>query len=87
MRVVTIDGPAGAGKSTVARAVAERLDWRYLDTGAMYRTVALAAIRNAIPLDQAEALAALASKMDAQFLPGVSCSMDTIFLRIFAASR
>ena len=41
--VIAIDGPAGAGKSTVARAVAERLGFTYLDTGAMYRAVALAA--------------------------------------------
>jgi CMP/dCMP kinase len=43
--VVAIDGPAGAGKSTVARAVAERLGFTYLDTGAMYRSVALAALQ------------------------------------------
>jgi len=43
--IVTIDGPAGAGKSTVARALARRLGFRFLDTGAMYRTVALASIR------------------------------------------
>ena len=42
-RVVTIDGPAGAGKSTVARRLADRLGWRFLDTGAMYRAVTLAA--------------------------------------------
>ena len=42
MTVVAIDGPAGAGKSSVARAVAERLGFTYLDTGAMYRSVALA---------------------------------------------
>ena len=41
--VIAIDGPAGAGKSTVARAVAQRLGFTYLDTGAMYRAVALAA--------------------------------------------
>lgn len=45
MTVVAIDGPAGAGKSTVARAVAKALGWRYLDSGAMYRSVALAATR------------------------------------------
>ena len=70
MRVVTIDGPAGAGKSTVARAVADQLNWRYLDTGAMYRTVALAALRNGIGLDQPDALADLASRLEVQFLPG-----------------
>ena len=45
MRVVTIDGPAGAGKSTVARGLADRLGWRFLDTGALYRAVTLAALR------------------------------------------
>lgn len=45
MTVVAIDGPAGAGKSTVARALAERLRYTYLDSGAMYRAVALAALR------------------------------------------
>ena len=49
-RVVTIDGPAGAGKSTVARRLAERLGWRFLDTGAMYRAVTLAALRAGIDL-------------------------------------
>ena len=45
MRVIAIDGPAGSGKSTVAKAVAERLGLQYLDTGAMYRSVAFAALR------------------------------------------
>jgi len=45
MRVIAIDGPAGSGKSTVARAVAERLHLKYLDTGAMYRAVAFAVLR------------------------------------------
>ena len=44
--IIAIDGPAGAGKSTVARAVAERLGYTYLDTGAMYRCVALAWLGN-----------------------------------------
>jgi cytidylate kinase len=48
MRVIAIDGPAGAGKSTVARALAERLDLEYLDTGAMYRGVAFSALRRGV---------------------------------------
>ncbi len=48
MRVIAIDGPAGSGKSTVARRLAERLDLAYLDTGAMYRAVAFAALRRGI---------------------------------------
>jgi cytidylate kinase len=58
--VITIDGPAGAGKSTVARAVAEELGYRYLDTGAMYRAVTLAALRAGVDSDDAAGLAALA---------------------------
>jgi cytidylate kinase len=53
MTVVAIDGPAGAGKSTVARALAERLGYTYLDSGAMYRAVALAALRDGVEPSQA----------------------------------
>lgn len=53
--VVTIDGPAAAGKSTTARAIAERLGWRYLDTGAYYRALALKARRKGVPGDDAAA--------------------------------
>ena len=60
MRVIAIDGPAGAGKSTVARALAERLALQYLDTGAMYRAVTFAAIRRNVPLDDTVAVADLA---------------------------
>jgi len=53
MRVIAIDGPAGSGKSTVARALAERIGLRYLDTGAMYRAVAFAALRRGVdPADE-----------------------------------
>ncbi|HEX5714011.1 MAG TPA: (d)CMP kinase [Solirubrobacterales bacterium] len=58
--VIAIDGPAGAGKSTVARAVAAELGFTYLDSGAMYRCVALAASEAGIDLDDGEALGELA---------------------------
>jgi len=57
--VIAIDGPAGAGKSTVARAVAERLGFTYLDTGAMYRAVALAAGRSGRPAGEVAAAVAI----------------------------
>ncbi len=60
MRVIAIDGPAGAGKSTVARALAARLGLEYLDTGAMYRAVTLAAMRRGIDTTDLEQVAALA---------------------------
>ena len=58
--IVAIDGPAGAGKSTVARALAERLGFRYLDTGAMYRAVTWLAMQRRVDLGDAKALAELA---------------------------
>jgi cytidylate kinase len=62
--VIAIDGPAGAGKSSVARAVAEELGFTYLDSGAMYRCVALAAIEAGIDVDDGEALGALARGLE-----------------------
>ncbi|MBV9410769.1 MAG: (d)CMP kinase [Acidimicrobiia bacterium] len=64
MPVVAIDGPAGSGKSTVARAVAKRLGLAYLDTGAMYRSVAFAAIEHGVDPTDGEELAKLASGLD-----------------------
>lgn len=61
-KVIAIDGPAGAGKSTVAKLLAKKLGYLYIDTGAMYRTVALAAIEKGISLDDAEKLTDLAEK-------------------------
>ncbi len=66
--IITIDGPAGAGKSTVARALARRLGFRYLDTGAMYRAVALAGMRRGVAWDRPQQLAELAGKLDVQAL-------------------
>jgi len=62
--IVTIDGPAGAGKSSVAKALARRLEFYHLDTGAMYRAVALAGLRHGIDWDRPEQLAELAAGLD-----------------------
>jgi len=59
--IVAIDGLAGAGKSTVARRVSERLGFRYLDTGAMYRALTWLAMQRGVPLDKGERLAELAA--------------------------
>lgn len=77
--IVAIDGPAGAGKSSVARAVARRLGFSHLDTGAMYRGVALAALRAGIDPADEEALAALAGSVDIGLRPdagGVRLLLD-----------
>ncbi len=59
--VIAIDGPSGAGKSTVGRALAEALSYTYLDTGAMYRAVAVRALERNTPLDDSSALARVAA--------------------------
>lgn len=61
--IITIDGPAGAGKSSVAKMLARRLGFRFLDTGAMYRAVALAAMRRGLDWDVPDDLAQLAKKI------------------------
>lgn len=62
--IVTIDGPAGAGKSSAARALADRLGFRFLDTGAMYRAVTYAALQQGVDLADEESLAELAAEVD-----------------------
>jgi len=68
--VVAIDGPAGSGKSTVARALADRLGYTFLDTGALYRAVALMAKRQGIPWDDGLRLGKLAGELDIVFVRG-----------------
>ncbi|HET9060765.1 MAG TPA: (d)CMP kinase [Acidimicrobiales bacterium] len=63
-RVIAIDGPAGSGKSTVARSVAARLGCDYLDTGAMYRAVAFVAMRNGVDPDDSTTVAKLAENIE-----------------------
>jgi len=65
--IVTIDGPAGSGKSTAARRLAERLGFHYLDTGAMYRAVALACLREGIELADDAKVAAAARRIEISF--------------------
>ncbi len=65
--IIAIDGPAGAGKSTTARALAGRLGFAYIDTGAMYRTMALAALEAGLDLEDAEKIGALAQSLPLRF--------------------
>jgi cytidylate kinase len=67
--VIAIDGPAGAGKSTIARSLAERLGYTYIDSGAMYRAVALWAIRHNVELEDAHRLEQLAHAAEIELLP------------------
>lgn len=68
--VIAIDGPSASGKGTVAQLVAEKLGFHYLDSGALYRLLALAAGRQGVPLDSEEALARLAEGLDIRFEQG-----------------
>jgi CMP/dCMP kinase len=65
--IITIDGPSGSGKGTVSRAVAKALGWSLLDSGALYRLVALAGRRASVSLDDGAALGQLASRIDIRF--------------------
>jgi len=66
--VLTIDGPSGSGKGTIARLLAKRLGWHLLDSGALYRITALAAQRRGIDLQDAAAIAELAAHLDVRFV-------------------
>lgn len=68
--VVTIDGPSGAGKGTISQLLANKLGWKLLDSGAIYRVLALAAIHHDVELDNEEAITLLAAHLDVQFLAG-----------------
>lgn len=69
--VIAVDGPAGSGKSTIARETARRLGYLYLDTGAMYRAVALRALETKTPLDDPDRLIALTKELQIELEPGV----------------
>ncbi|MCS5712023.1 (d)CMP kinase [Candidatus Berkiella aquae] len=65
--VITVDGPSGGGKGTLSLMLAKKLGWHFLDSGALYRVLALAAIRHSVALDNHEALAVLAAHLDVIF--------------------
>ena len=67
--VITLDGPGGSGKGTIARLLAERLGWHLLDSGALYRLTALAARRAGVDLDDARAVAEVARNLPVRFEP------------------
>lgn len=91
--IVTLDGPAGAGKSSTARALARRLGWFYMDTGAMYRAATLVALERQVPLDEPAALAAVADSLsivfrdDRVFVDDRDVSAEIRTERITAATR
>jgi len=91
--IITLDGPAGAGKSSAARALAARLGWCYMDTGAMYRAVALTALERGIPLEDSARIAALAEQIRIEFrdgrvnVDGRDVSVDIRTEHITAATR
>jgi len=67
--LITIDGPSGAGKTTVSRMLADRLEYRYIDTGALYRGVALAAISSGLNPDDDNGLEKLCNTLKISLLP------------------
>ncbi len=71
-KIIAIDGPAGSGKSTVARALASALGWAFLDTGAMYRAVTCEALDQGVDVNDQRAVAALAASLRLTTLPRVT---------------
>jgi len=78
--VITIDGPSSSGKGTIARLLAQELEWHFLDSGALYRLTALAAQRHAISYDDEEGLETLAAHLDVQFVADESQGLTQVFL-------
>ncbi len=69
-KIITIDGPAGAGKSTLARRLAEKLNWTYLDTGAMYRAVGLSASEKGVDVNDEDGLSEVLRALELRVAPG-----------------
>lgn len=78
--VVTLDGPSGAGKGTISYLLAQKLGWHLLDSGAMYRVLALAALHHGISLEDEKSLGQLASVLDVEFRPAVDTPVCEVIL-------
>lgn len=76
--VITIDGPSGSGKGTISQLLAQDLHWNFLDSGALYRLVALVATQRGVSSDQESALAQLAATLDVSFAP--SAALEAVVL-------
>lgn len=68
--MITVDGPSGSGKGTLSRLLARELGWHFLDSGAIYRLLALATIKTATPLNEVDSLVALAGQLEVTFSTG-----------------
>jgi cytidylate kinase len=78
--VITIDGPSASGKGTISALVARALGWQMLDSGALYRLVAYAALKRSVPLNDVEQLQRIAGDLDVRFEAGVNSQETTIYL-------
>jgi len=76
--VITIDGPSGAGKGTVSQIIADKLGWHFLDSGALYRLLALAVAHHGMNMDDADTLKVLAEHLDVQFQQGENGGTEII---------
>lgn len=85
--VITIDGPGGSGKGTLAGMLAARLSWKLLDSGALYRLLAHAATKHDVALTDEQALAGLAAQLDVQFIPGADGSEQQVVLEGLDVTR
>ncbi|MEQ6884544.1 (d)CMP kinase [Salicola sp. Rm-C-2C1-2] len=78
--VLTVDGPGGAGKGTISQLLARKLGWHLLDSGALYRLTALAAMKQAVAFDDETALAGVAGALDVRFEPSPGDEPARVFL-------
>lgn len=78
--VITIDGPSGTGKGTISQLLAQKLGWHLLDSGALYRTLALAALQRQLDVGDNAALSALAAELDVRFLASNPGDASTVIL-------